>query len=33
MLMIYGNTLSAREDGQLYLSKQEQVMMGTEQRT
>jgi len=31
-LVIYGNTLSAREDGQLYLSKEEQVMMGTEQR-
>jgi hypothetical protein len=30
-LVIYGNTLSTREDGQLYLNKEEQIMMGAEQ--
>jgi len=32
VLVIYGNTLSTREDGQLYLSKEEDAIMGSEQR-
>ena len=31
-LVIYGNTLSTREDCELYLNQAEQVMMGSEQR-
>jgi hypothetical protein len=31
-LMIYGNTLSIREDDQLYLNEAEQTIMGSEQR-
>ena len=30
-LLIYGNTLSTREDDQLYLNKAEQAIMGSEQ--
>ena len=32
ILVIYGNTLSAKEDGQLFLNKEEDIMMGSEQR-
>ena len=32
VLVIYGNTLSAREDIQLFLNKEEDIMMGSEQR-
>jgi hypothetical protein len=32
VLVIYGNTLSTREDDELYLNKAEQVMMASEQR-
>jgi len=31
LLVIYGNTLSAREDDELYLSSIEQVMLASEQ--
>jgi hypothetical protein len=31
-LVVYGNTLSIREDDQLYLNKAEQMIMGSEQR-
>jgi hypothetical protein len=31
-LVVYGNTLSIREDDQLYLNKAEQAIMGSEQR-
>ena len=31
VLVIYGNTLSTREDDELYLNRAEQVMMGAEQ--
>jgi hypothetical protein len=31
-LIIYGNTLSVHEDDQLFLSREEQVMMGADQR-
>jgi hypothetical protein len=31
VLVIYGNTLSSREEDQLYLNKAEQVMMASEQ--
>jgi hypothetical protein len=31
-LLVYGNTLSIREDDQLYLNKAEQTIMGSEQR-
>jgi len=31
-LVVYGNTLSIREDDQLYLNKAEQTIMGSEQR-
>jgi hypothetical protein len=31
-LVIYGNTLSSREEDQLYLNKAEQVMMASEQQ-
>jgi hypothetical protein len=32
ILVIYGNTLSIREDTELYVSKAEEHMMGDEQR-
>ena len=32
ILVIYGNTLSTHEDGQLYLSQEEDALMGAEQR-
>ncbi len=32
ILVIYGNTLSAREDDQLYLNKAEEIMMGSVQQ-
>jgi len=32
-LVIYGNTLSMREEDQLYLNSAEQVMLAAEQRT
>jgi hypothetical protein len=32
VLVIYGNTLSTREDDELYLNKAEQAMMGSEQQ-
>lgn len=32
VLVIYGNTLSSREEDQLYLNKAEQVMMASEQQ-
>jgi len=32
ILVIYGDTLSTREDDQLYLGKAEQTMMASEQR-
>lgn len=31
-LIVYGNTLSTREDDELYLNSAEQVMMASEQR-
>ncbi len=31
-LVIYGNTLSSREEDQLYLNQAEQVMMASEQQ-
>jgi hypothetical protein len=31
-LVIYGNTLSTREDDELYLNKAEQTMMASEQQ-
>jgi transcriptional regulator GlxA family with amidase domain len=31
--VIYGNALSTREDDEIYLSKTEEAMMATEQRT
>jgi hypothetical protein len=31
VLVIYGNTLSSREEDQLYLNQAEQVMMASEQ--
>lgn len=31
-LIVYGNTLSTREDDELYLNRAEQVMMGSEQK-
>jgi hypothetical protein len=31
VLVIYGNTLSTREDDELYLNRAEQVMMAAEQ--
>jgi hypothetical protein len=31
-LIVYGNTLSAREDDELYLNSAEQVMMASEQQ-
>jgi len=31
-LVIYGNSLSTREDDQLFLNKAEQMMMASEQR-
>lgn len=31
-LVIYGNTLSTREDDELYLNQAEQVMMASEQK-
>ena len=33
VLVIYGNTLSSREDDELYLNQAEQVMMASEQQT
>jgi len=33
VLVVYGNTLSMREEDQLYLNSAEQVMMETEQKT
>ncbi len=33
VLLIYGNTLSIREDDELYLNKAESHMMASEQRT
>jgi len=32
VLVIYGNTLSSREEDQLYLNSAEQVMMASEQQ-
>jgi len=32
VLVIYGNTLSSREDDELYLNQAEQVMMASEQQ-
>jgi len=32
ILVIYGNALSIREDGQLFLNKEEDTMMGSAQR-
>ena len=32
VLVIYGNTLSTREDDEIYLNKAEETMMATEQR-
>lgn len=32
VLVIYGNTLSTREDDQIYLNKAEETMMASEQR-
>jgi hypothetical protein len=32
LLVIYGNTLSTREDDELYLNKAEQAMMASEQQ-
>jgi hypothetical protein len=32
VLVIYGNTLSTREEDQLYLNKAEQTIMASEQR-
>jgi len=33
VLVIYGNTLSMREEDQLYLNKAEEIMIASEQRS